>query len=86
MPRFHFHSDGQRDTDGTELDSVKDAKCAAVKMAGQIICEEAGEFWDKAEWTMTVTDDRGLTLFQLQIIGTEAPSIRLSSSLQRTSR
>ena len=74
MPRFHFHSDGQRDDDGTDLTSLKEAKCEAVKLAGRTICEEADEFWDKAEWTMTVTDGRGLTLFQLQIIGTEAPA------------
>jgi len=85
MPRFHFHSDGQRDVDGTEVANLQEAKCEAIRMAGRIICEEAAEFWDSAEWTMTVTDDRGLTQFQLQIIGTEAPSIRSSSSVRRAS-
>ena len=73
MPKYHFHSDGQRDEDGTDLANLEEAKCEAVKLAGNTICEEAAEFWDKAEWSLTVTDSRGLTLFQLQIIGTEAP-------------
>jgi hypothetical protein len=29
---------------------------------------------------MTVTDEKGLTLFQLQVLGTEAPVIEGSSS------
>jgi hypothetical protein len=41
-----------------------------------MICDEADQFWDKAEWNMTVTDDRGLTLFQIHILGTEAPASR----------
>ena len=80
MPTFHFHTDDQRDHDGTELPSLQAAKCEAVKVAGRVICDEADEFWDKAVWTLTVADDRGLTLFQLQIVGIEAPVIRNRSA------
>ena len=77
MPRYHFNVDNGAvlpDPDGTELDSLAAAKCEAVKTAGRMICDAAGEFWDSAEWVMTVTDDAGLTLFTLQIVGTESPA------------
>lgn len=79
MPRFYFHTDDQRDSEGAELADVGVAKCEAMKLAGQIICEEADSFWDKSQWTMTVADESGLTLFQLHIVGTEAAAIRGSS-------
>ena len=75
MPRFYFHTDTVKDADGTELKSVEAAKCEAIKLAGRLICDEAPNVWDNAEWTMTVSDEHGLTLFQLSIIGTEAPTM-----------
>ena len=78
MPKYHFNiddGDASADFDGAELESLEVAKCEAVKMAGNMICDAAGEFWDRAEWTMTVSDDRGLTLFTLQFIGTESPAL-----------
>jgi hypothetical protein len=48
-------------------------------MAGQIVCDDARTFWDKAEWLLTVSDAGGLTLFQLQLIGTDAPVISRSA-------
>ena len=77
MPLYHFNIDGSvegPDRDGTELDSLEVAKCEAIKLAGQVICESAGRFWDRAEWSMTVTDERGLALFTLHVVGTESPS------------
>jgi hypothetical protein len=85
MPRYHFNvEDGQSTVDGggTELESLEVAKCEAVKLAGRTICEAAGEFWDRSEWSMTVTDEDGLTLFTLHVVGTEAPSTRTQASAQ----
>ena len=75
MPRFHFNSDNHVDPKGHELESVAAAKCEAIKMFGSIVCEEADSFWDRAEWTMTVTDDRGLTLFQIHIVGLDSAAL-----------
>jgi len=80
MPRYHFHTHDHRDVDGHILPSLEAAKCEAVKLAGQIVCDDAPRFWDGADWVMTVTDDNGLTLFQLQIIATESAAIRGRSS------
>jgi hypothetical protein len=84
MPLFHFHvEDGQPAVDpgGFELPDLAAAKCEAIQMAGRIICDAAGAFWDRAEWSMTVTDESGLTLFNLQIVGTDAPAAQTIAPL-----
>jgi hypothetical protein len=78
VPRFYFDIDDGHsapDPEGHELDDVTIAKCEAIKMAGRIICDSAEEFWDRAEWSMTVTNEARLTLFTLHIVGVEAPVI-----------
>lgn len=77
MPRYFFHiEDGQaaRDDEGVELKGAAAAKCEAVKLAGQMICDSAGSFWDRQEWKLTATDEDGLTLFCLHFVGIEAPA------------
>lgn len=86
MPRFFFNIGNKKDREGTALESVAAAKCQAIKMAGTIVCEEADTFWDKAEWTMTVTDDTGLTQFQLCIVGIDAPIISAGQSARPTTQ
>ena len=76
MPRFHFHLEDRPDHEGVELASVAAAKCEAVKMAGKLICDRATEFWDTARLLMTVTDDRDLSLFTLDFVGMESPSLQ----------
>jgi hypothetical protein len=78
MPRYFFHiEDGSivHDDEGTELKDLAVAKCEAVKLAGQMICDAAGDFWDKEEWKLTATDEDGLTLFFLQFFGGESPAV-----------
>lgn len=79
MPRFYFDIDSQPDLEGSELTDLAQAKCEAVKLAGRIICDEADRFWDRAEWTLTVSDQARLVLFQLDIVGTDAPALAASS-------
>ena len=77
MPRYFFHvEDGtsRSDEESTELENIVQAKCEAVKLAGRLICDEASEFWDRSQWKMTVTDDTGLILCILEVLGTEAPA------------
>jgi hypothetical protein len=77
MSRYFFHiEDGLpvQDDLGVELDTLTQAKCEAVRLAGQSICDAAGHFWDREEWKLTATDEGGLTLFILQFVGTEAPA------------
>lgn len=79
MPKYYFNiedGEGTPDTEGTEIESLAYAKCHAVKLAGQAICDAAQTFWDQAQWKMTVTDESGLTLFELLIIGMESAASR----------
>ncbi len=73
MPFFNFHINKEPDSTSFHASDLAAAKCEATKMAGQIICDGAKRFWDRAEWMLTVTDLHGLTQFQLQFIGTDAP-------------
>jgi hypothetical protein len=75
MPRYFFHLEG-RPEEGTDLPDLATAKCEAVRFAGTIICDEADQFWDAPEFSMIVTDEKGLLLLNLTLCGTEAPAIR----------
>jgi len=83
MRRYYFHTDTQRDPNGAYLSNLAAAKCEAMAVAGRMICDQSAKFWDAAEWCLTVSDEDDLTLFQLNIIGTEAPSIRGSSTVRQ---
>ena len=76
MPRFHFHLEDRPDEQGLELESIAAAKCEAVKIAGRLIGDRATEFWSTARLLMTVTDDRGLSLFTLDFVGMDSPSLQ----------
>ncbi len=71
MKRYHFKTDDERDVRGVELASLGAARCEAAKVAASIICELADEPWKKAEWTVSVTDDNGVKVLELQIVGQE---------------
>lgn len=72
MAKFHFHLDDERDEQGLELADLAAAKCEALEFAARHICDAANAFWDREEWTLSVTNERGLTLLQLQIVGTQS--------------
>ena len=74
MPKFYFHTNGLEDREGLQLKSVQVAKCEAMKLAGLIVCDDVTDIWENAEWTVTVTDERRLTLFELRVLGTDAPA------------
>ncbi len=82
MPKFHFHLDDQRDEQGLELTDLAAAKCEALEFAARHICDAANAFWDREEWTLTVTDERGLTLMQLHIVGTQSAATSAARSRQ----
>ena len=75
MPRYFFDvHDGysSTDTDGTELPDWQTARREAVRLAGQILTDEADKLLLGEEWRMEVTDATGLTMFKLDICFTEA--------------
>jgi hypothetical protein len=80
VPRFFFHADDGgylfKDDLGMELRGLAEAKCEAVRYAGKLICDAANQFWDAGDFSLTVTDEKGLVLFTLRLSATEAPAIR----------
>ena len=74
MARYFFHTnhpaEGRgRDDKGMEFASVHAAKCEAVKYAGELLCDVAEHFWDSRRFELTVTDDQGLILFTMRLVG-----------------
>ena len=89
MTRYHFNShDGgdHRDVEGTELSDHKQARAEALKSVGQILIEEADHLED--QFTMEVTDDKGLDLYHLNVGVTPSPAVKSMDqpSRERTSK
>ena len=83
MPRFFIHTNnpterGVQDDEGFDFPSIHEAKCQAVVYAGEMLRDVAEHFWDTADFELTVTDDKGLILFTMRVLGTEAPAVRMT--------
>jgi hypothetical protein len=80
VPIYHFNvRDGSNipDPDGTELPNLKAARVEAVKLAGRLLLDEPDTFWEGSDWHVEVTNDRGLILFRLDFMATEAAAAAL---------
>ena len=68
MPRFHFNfHDGSLipDVRGTELASLESARREAMRRASEILAKQEEAFWNGTLWTVSVTDEAGIVLFEL---------------------
>ena len=74
MKRYHFKADGQSDVKGVRLADLAAVKCEAAKVAASIVVAAADDVWQRCEWTVTVTDDFGMKVLELRIVGTERPA------------
>lgn len=77
MPRFFFKVADADAAQSPSLDlpNVGAARVEAVKAASRILSDYPDDFWETGgDWQMTVTDDRGLTLFTLIFYATNAPA------------
>lgn len=78
MSRYHFNVyDGETfiDTIGTELPDEWTARQEAIRTAGRILDDERHRLALGQDWTMEVTDARGLILFRLDFHVTGSPVI-----------
>src|SRR4051794_41083697 len=85
VPRYFLHTNHPaerdvQDDEGQKFASVHDAKCEAVKYAGQLLSDGAEHFWDNADFELTVTDHHGLILFGMRVVGIEAPAVQVAES------
>jgi len=80
MPRFHFNvQDGASspDEEGTDLPDLEAARMSATALAGELLKDNARAFWQCPEWQLTVTDDRGLALFTVHVLASDAPVLQV---------
>lgn len=52
-----------------------DVRSQALAFAGQTLADQTPAFWGNDDWTLTVGDDRHLTLCTLSVVSSEASSI-----------
>jgi len=81
MARYFFHTNHPseidvQDDEGLDFPSIHAAKCEAVAYAGRLLADSANTFWDHGDFELMVTDERGLILFTMRVVGIEAPAIR----------
>ena len=70
MPVFYFHTeDGRsfRDEEGVELVDCHAARNEALVVLAELVKEDPEEFWRERSFTVTVTNDVGLTLYILDL-------------------
>lgn len=76
MPRFFFHVEDGPDELGVDLPSLATAKRQATHYAAALLSDAVDTFWEKPNLRMWVEDERGLTLFSIDVVGNDAPVIR----------
>ena len=82
MPNFLFHVEDGPEPLEIEVQTIAEAKCEAVRYAGKLLCDRASSFWNVADLHMWVTDERGLILFALRLLGTDAPAIQTAPVIE----
>lgn len=78
MPRFFFHvHDGASfiDREGTDLVDWREAQQEAIRLAGQIIGDNAKRMKLGEDWLLEVTNESGLVLFRLDFHISASPVI-----------
>ena len=60
---------------GQDLPCIVSARKFALKYASQILSEQPDSFWDGGDLVMTVTDADHLSLFTLDVLNINAPSL-----------
>ncbi|MBJ6120848.1 DUF6894 family protein [Sphingomonas mollis] len=72
MPRFFFHTQTEvchTDVEGVEYAGYVEARQAAIRTCGQMMKDAPEIFWGSRPWTVTVTDETGLILWDIYLDG-----------------
>ena len=75
MAQFFFHTEDGRsvsDDEGTDLETLADARVEAVRVLGDILRESPEEVLATGQLRLTVTDAAGLIYFALDLSATDA--------------
>ncbi len=70
---FHTETDSRStDTEGVELDTPEQARREAIQMCAQLMHEAPKSFWGSRPWSVTITDETGLILWNIDIDASES--------------
>jgi hypothetical protein len=72
MPRYYFHTQTttrRTDETGFELASPIEARRQAIQTSGEMLRDSPEGFWGSRPWSVSVTDDQGLILWELFMDG-----------------
>lgn len=73
---FNIVEEGKApDTIGTEYPSAEVARMEAVRFAGELLKLEPERLWKGAELRIEATDEAGLLMFTIVIVGVDSPSL-----------
>jgi hypothetical protein len=79
MPLFNFvihDRPGTQQPEPIDLPDLRIARSEAVVLAGQLLKDADGAFWEEgSNWRIDVADEDGLVLYSVLIIGIAAPAV-----------
>ena len=79
MPRFYFHrTDGTFDPDneGTDFPDLSTARSEAIRFAAETVRDKPQEVWAGDTFRVEVSDEEGMLLCTIAILGLDAPASR----------
>jgi hypothetical protein len=77
MMRFFFHTQTDvrtTDTEGMEYPSYLEARKDAIRTCGQMMEDAPEIFWGSRPWSVTVTDEKGMILWEINLDGQASPA------------
>ena len=83
MPRYFFHrTDGgfEPDIEGTQLPNLDAARAEAVRFAAGVVQDHPDYVWEGRDFRIEVTDEGGMLLCTVVVLGIVAPAMRGSTS------
>ena len=60
---------------GIELEDLHAAKCRAVKMIADDLCDQPEKFWKSDTYRVSIADANGLLLLSVEMIAQPAPAL-----------
>lgn len=72
MPQYHFGIQTDRqfvDEQGVDLADHAAARAMAIQTCGELMRDGGATFWGTRPWKVTVSDEVGLMLFTIEVVG-----------------
>lgn len=74
---FHTQTDARHtDIEGSDFPTYVEARKAAIKTCGQMMQDAPEVFWGSRPWSVTVTVESGLIMWEIHLDGQSTPASR----------